>query len=263
MSAVATRSAPSSLRPALAFLRLEILRVARNRRYLLLTLGFPLFFYLLNTRIESAVSRGRIDGIAWPVYFMIGMAVFGSVGASFSVGGQRLAAERASGWTRQLRITPLSPAAYALTKVATALIVTLPALVVIGLAGVLVDGVALAPPTWLAVILLLWIGSLPFAALGLILGLVLDTDTAQLGVTAAYLVLAFVGGLFQPAQTMPSVLQQIAHALPPFHLADLGWRAVAGQPIDPADPAVLLGYAVVLFAAVAWLYRRDTSQEHA
>ncbi len=257
-----TGSAASSLRPALAFLRLEILRVVRNRRYLLLTIGFPLFFYLMYTRILPASGLGWIDGMPWSAYFMIGMGVFGSVGASFSVGGQRLSAERASGWTRQLRITPLSPAAYVLAKVATALIVTLPALLVIALAGVAADGVTLAPGSWLTVVVLLWVGSLPIAALGLALGLLLDADTAQPGVTATYIGLAFLGGLFQPAQSMPSALQQLAHALPLFHLADLGWRAAAGRSLDPDDLLILLGYAIVLFATVAWLYRRDTSQEH-
>ncbi len=250
----------STLQPFLAFLRLEILRVTRNRRFLLLTFGFPLLFYLLYTRITP--SQGIVAGSPWPVHFMVSMAIFGAIGASFSVGGQRLSSERASGWTRQLRITPLPPFAYTLTKAIAALAVTLPALIVVAAAAVVLDDVRLSPATWIGLIVTLWIGSLPLAALGLVLGFVLDADTAQIGNSLIYFGLAFLGGLFEPSQAMPSVMRQIAQWMPTGRLGDLGWRAVAGQAFNPTDALVLLGYAVVLFAAVAWLYRRDASEEH-
>ncbi len=49
---------------------------------------------------------------------MVGLASFGTMSAMLSCGA-RIAAERAVGWNRQLRITPLSPRAYFRVKVLT------------------------------------------------------------------------------------------------------------------------------------------------
>ena len=40
---------------------------------------------------------------------LAGMAAYGAIGGGLFAAGPRLSAERASGWLRQLRATPLSP----------------------------------------------------------------------------------------------------------------------------------------------------------
>ena len=47
-------------------------------------------------------------GLSAPLYYMVGLAAFGTMSAMLS-SGTRIAGERESGWNRQLRITPLSP----------------------------------------------------------------------------------------------------------------------------------------------------------
>ena len=49
---------------------------------------------------------------------MVGLAAFGTMNAMLA-GGARIAAERPTGWNRQLRLTPLSTRAYFATKVVT------------------------------------------------------------------------------------------------------------------------------------------------
>jgi ABC-2 type transport system permease protein len=49
---------------------------------------------------------------------MIGLVAFGAMMAHIS-NGARIANERTTGWTRQLRVTPLSPRAYLCAKVLT------------------------------------------------------------------------------------------------------------------------------------------------
>ena len=55
---------------------------------------------------------------------MVGLVSFGTMSAMLSCGA-RIAAERAVGWNRQLRITPLSPRAYFRAKVLTAYMMAL------------------------------------------------------------------------------------------------------------------------------------------
>ena len=94
---------------ALTYTRYELLRTFRNRRFFFFSLGFPLVLYFL----IAGPNRNEHDfggtGISAPLYFMVGLASFGTMSAMLA-GGARIAGERAVGWNRQLRITPLSHA---------------------------------------------------------------------------------------------------------------------------------------------------------
>jgi ABC-2 type transport system permease protein len=70
------------------------------------------------------------------------------------------------------------------------------------------------------------------------------------------IVLALLGGLWQPTATTSETMRRIAHLLPSYHLADLGWRAVAGQPPIATDGLVLLAWTAVFASLAAWRYRR-------
>src|SRR6202451_4110775 len=85
------------------YLRYEVLRNFRSWRFLFLTLAFPLVLYLL---IGSVNRHAKFEGVAFPVYFMTAMATLGTMAAVVS-GCAIIATERATGWTRQMRITPL------------------------------------------------------------------------------------------------------------------------------------------------------------
>jgi hypothetical protein len=56
------------------------------------------------------------------------MAAFGAIGAVLMATGPRIAAERQSGWLRQLRLTPLRPGATLAARLVAALALTLPAI---------------------------------------------------------------------------------------------------------------------------------------
>ena len=122
---LATRTAAAaalpSLAPFLAYLRLEVRRSLRNRRYLIFTVVFPVMLYVLYTAILPATANGPIDGLPWPVYFLVSMAAYGAIGASMSQAAP-VATERRAGWARQLRVTPLPGIAYVAAKVVSAML---------------------------------------------------------------------------------------------------------------------------------------------
>ena len=66
----------------------------RNLRYVGITVGFPVVFYVL---FLAQRAPGHIAGTTWKTYFMVSMASFGAMVASLNAGGTRLAAERAVG----------------------------------------------------------------------------------------------------------------------------------------------------------------------
>ena len=92
-------------------------------------------------------------------------------------------------------------------------------------------------------ILACWLGSLPFAALGILVGLAVGTSVAEPAMVGTVLVLNVLGGLRWPLPVFPYWLQDIAKVLPAYRLLDLGRAAVTGHALNPADVAFLVAWA--------------------
>ncbi len=104
---------------ALGYTRFELLRTLRNVRLLVFSLGFPLILYLAIATPNRNEHDFGGSGISLPLYYMVGLVSFGAMTALIS-SGARIATERTDGWTRQLRITPMSAGAYFRAKILTA-----------------------------------------------------------------------------------------------------------------------------------------------
>ena len=162
----------------MAFLTLEVRRAFRNRRYVMFAIGFPVVFYLLYTGVLSGASPDDgvvVGGLPWRTFFLVSMATYGAIAASLG-GAVIIAQERTSGWARQLRVTPLPAVAFVAGKVLVSMLVTVPAIVAVCIAGVAVNHVDLPAISWLQLIVTLAVGSLPFAALGLLIGYLFDFE---------------------------------------------------------------------------------------
>src|SRR4051812_16034433 len=117
-------------------LRIEIKRMLRNRRTIFFTMVFPagLFFAFGSTEgWNDDVGNGNVAA-----YIMVSMALYGAALTAASTGAM-VAMERAMGWSRQLRLTPLSPVVYVAVKALLALVMGAVAVAVVDAAG-LVQG---------------------------------------------------------------------------------------------------------------------------
>ena len=132
----------------LAYTRYELLRTFRNRRFFFFSLGFPVVLYFLIAGPNRNENDLAHTGLSAPLYYMVGLAAFGTMNAMLSAGA-RIAAERAAGWNRQLRITPLSVRTYFRTKVLTGYMMALIVLVSLYASGIIL-GVSLTGREWLA-----------------------------------------------------------------------------------------------------------------
>jgi ABC-2 type transport system permease protein len=242
-----------------SFARFEVVRLLRSWRFLAITVGFPVIFYLLFLHDHSPGKR--IDsGVTWRVYLMVSMCSFGALVAALNAGGSRLSMERASGWARQLRVTPLPGWSYVVTKVVATTLVVLPVLVLVEVVGIAFGGVRLDLATWFELSALLWVASVPFAILGVFVGFVVNPDTAYPVVTALMFILGYFGGLFTPVSHMPGFLQTTARILPSFHDSSLGFTFLNGGGFGFGDALVLVAYAVVLGTAILWKHKVEESR---
>jgi ABC-2 type transport system permease protein len=238
-----------------AYLKLEITRTLRNRRYLFFVVGFPIVFYLLFTHIfDKDISAS--DKTEFYRDYMIAMSAYGAVGASMMATGPRIALERTIGWSRQLRLTPLTPLQALVAKILSAMASAAVAPIVVTVIGRLVNHVSLPVDHWLLILALMIVGTFPFAALGTAIGYLVDGETAQLVTMISYLGLAILGGFWFPVDNFGSTLRGVAKALPSYRYADLGWQAVQGHFPPALDFAVLAAWTLGFLALGRYAFRR-------
>jgi ABC-2 type transport system permease protein len=240
-----------------AFLRFEIRRVLRSRRYFIIAVIIPVAVYLLVTSSVTSHGGVEINQTPFSVYYMISMATFGAILASFSSAAIRLADERTSGWLRSIRVMPLSNPAYLIGKLGVGMIMALPTILLVFLIAEIRYSPSLAWWQWLAALSVTWIGVLPFAAFGIFAGLTWTSDTLGPLVGGGMSLLAFFGGLYTPINTLGSTLHHVAQVMPTYHLASLGWAIVGDRPPTIIHPLILLGYLALTSGLAIWAFRRE------
>jgi ABC-2 type transport system permease protein len=241
------------MRPS-TYVRYELVRNFRNRRFFVFTVGFPLVLYfLIATPNRDEQSLGG-SGIPAALYFMVGLAAFGAMNAVVGTGA-RIAVERFLGWTRQLRLTPLPPRTYVATKVAAAYLTAIVTIAALYGAGVAL-GVSLSAGRWLEMTALLLVGLLPFAALGIMLGHLLGVEAVGPTVGGLGAVLAFLGGFWFPLGD--GVMHDIAQALPSYWLVQASHVSLGGPGWSATGWLVVAGWTAVFSSLAVYAYRRDT-----
>jgi ABC-2 type transport system permease protein len=242
---------------SLVYVRYELLRTLRNRRFFLLSLGFPLVLYFVIVGPQRHVRDFNATGISVALYYMVGMAAFGTMSAMLSCGA-RIAAERAVGWNRQLRITPLSPRTYFRAKVLTGYMMALLSLLALYLAGTSL-GVSLPAVEWLKMTGLILIGLVPFAALGILLGHTLTPESIGPALGGGVSLLAFLGGTWFPIPSS-GFLHDLAQYLPSYWLVQASHVALGGHAWPARAWTVMAFWTVLLSVLAARAYRRDTAR---
>ena len=236
----------------------ELLRTIRNRRVLIFALAFPVILFLAIAAPNRNVTDFSDTGISLPLYFMVGLAAFATMNAMLASGG-RIAADRAAGWNRQLRVSPLSPSAYIGSKVLTGYLLAGLSIIVLYACGVAL-GVDLPAGRWLEMTGLLLIGLIPFAALGIALGHLLDSDSIGPAVGGLVGVLALLGGSWFPISGH-GFLHDLAQALPSYWLVQASHVGLGESSWGFHGWLVMALWTVALVSLAIRAYQHDTGRE--
>ncbi|MDQ6731081.1 MAG: ABC transporter permease [Actinomycetota bacterium] len=240
----------------IAYTRYELRRAFRNWRFFLFSLGFPVVFYLLVALPQRNKHNFGGTGLSVPLYYMVGLAAFGTMVSMISTGA-RIAGERQVGWTRQLRISPLSTRAYFRAKVLTGYGMALSSLLLLYAAGVAL-GVSLPAQRWLAMTALILAGLLPFAALGILVGHLVTTDSVGPAIGGGVSIFAFLGGTWFPITN--GFLHTLGQFLPSWWLVQASHVALDGHGWSVRGWITVAAWTALLAAGAAWAYRRDTNR---
>jgi ABC-2 type transport system permease protein len=240
------------------YLRYELLRTFRNRRFFFLSLGFPVVLYFLIAAPNRHVEDLGGSGISAPLYFMVSLVAFGTMNSVLGAGA-RIAAERTAGWNRQLRLTPLSTRAYFRTKVLTGYAMAGATIVLLYSAGASL-GVRLAFTDWVQMTLLLLVGLIPFAALGILIGHLLTADSVGPTIGGVTALLSILGGVWFPIGAN-GALHYIAQALPSYWLVQASRVGIGGAGWGTTGWIVIAVWSVVGARLAMRAYQRDTARQ--
>ena len=234
------------------YLSVEIRRLLRSPGYLTSSVAMPLVMYLVMTNLYGGSQTDHHDTA---VYFMVSMASFGAVGAAL-MNGMSVVQDRANGWLRQLRITPLPAGRVVIARGVTGMLVGLPSIVAVCVLGGLINGVHLPMVHWAEVVVLLWLGTAPFALLGLGIGYLVSVQTAQPVTMLLNLGMSILGGLWFPTALFPHTLRVISRFVPTSGYGNIARQIAFNAVPHPSDVAVLVAWFLAFAALAMVAYRR-------
>ncbi|QIM21259.1 ABC transporter permease [Phycicoccus sp. HDW14] len=261
---------PATRSPLLnpTILRIEMRRLMRNRRTLVFTFVFPavmlVFIGSQITGSDDSMGPHAVANVG--AYVMASMAVYGAVMATTSAGAS-VSIERAAGWSRQLRLTPMRPLSHVLVKMLVAVVLGAAACLVTFVVG-RVSGTAhiasMAP--WWQMALVIVVGSLTFAAFGLFMGYLLPSENAMQFLGPLLAILAIFGGLFSGPLPTDSLYGRIAQFTPIYGLSQMAhWPLTlttegTHDAFEPGWIANLVVWGVLFALGAVWRFRRDTQR---
>jgi ABC-2 type transport system permease protein len=236
----------------------EFLTRLRLRAYSLSTILFPVMFYVLFGLVLNQ-KDAPVGGTTITTYLIPTYGAFGVMGASLFGTASGLAAERGLGWLQVKRASPMPPFAYFTAKVALGMIFSTIVVLLLLLLGVTFGGVHLSLLEAAKLVATLVAGSLPFCAMGLAIGYFVGPNSAVATINLIYLPLSFCSGLWVPIMFLPKLMQQIAHFLPPYHLAQLALGVVgAGQhESNWIHWEALIGFSLICLGVARLGFQRD------
>lgn len=241
---------------AATYTGIELRRSLRNRRFFVVSLLLPVIFLIVfGTSTGGSGGNFSGTGISAMAFYLGGVVSFAAMAAMIG-GGIRISTERMSGWNRQLRLTPLKPSTYFLSKLLVTYLLLFASIVLLSVVALLF-GASLQPLHWLEMLVLVALACIPFAGLGIGVGHLLKPDAIGpvLGITTG--LLAFLGGSWYPPT---GTIATIGKLQPSW------WIATGGHVASGGDGWTLEGWIVVAAWSVAavsfalWAYRRDTKR---
>jgi ABC-2 type transport system permease protein len=236
------------------YVRYELLRTFRSVRFFVFSLAFPLILFLL---VAGPNRHERLDGTSFPVYYLTGMVAWGTMAAVVACGA-RIAGERAVGWNRQLRITPLRVPAYFGAKVLCGYAMACVSILLLDVAAVGI-GVRLSAGEWASMTAMVLVGLVPFAALGVLMGHLLTIDSIGPAMGGATALFALLGGAWGPLAS-GGFLRHVSEAIPSYWLVQAGKLALGGGAWPLRGWVVVAVWTLVLGRLATRAYRRDTAR---
>jgi len=251
VSATGTAADPPRARGAVSLLlrevRWEQVMFWRNPAAAIFTGAFPVMFLIIFGTLNRGSRIGFYGGIKANQYYVPAIISFSVMGACYTALAMQLVNRRETGILKRMRATPLPAWAVVASQIVNALVVGALVGLLVGSIGVAFYGLQVYPARLPVFVLVLLLGGLSMAALGMLVGsLVPNLDAAPGIVNFIFFPLVFLSGTFYPINP-DSVIAQVMQWLPlrPFTLSMFRVFDPRGGPlVSLRDLAVLAAWGV-------------------
>ena len=241
------------MRIALVHARCQLLELLRLPAASVPMLLFPSLFFAF-FGLSAPRELANVTMTSFAAFAVLGIAFF-----QFGVG---IAAERVSAWERFLRTLPVGPRERFGARLLTALAFALTAASVVVAVAVAATPVSLGSSAWARVSLVVFVGALPFALLGIAIGYWASPKAALPVANVLYLALSYAGGLWARPAALPHPVRSLSVGLPTRAWGEVLWASAAGRSWPGWALAELAAATVVFGLAAAVGYRRDEGQRY-
>lgn len=245
MNAITKISKYSAFKVYVTEARYEFIRMLRMPMFALPALIFPAMFYLL---FGVLMGKGKSEISA---YLLATYCIFGVMGPGLFGFGVSVALEKDQGWLKWRRAVPALVGAYFVSKMVMAMIFSFIIFIELALISSTFGGVDLSALQWSQLLVTSLLSSLPFCALGLVIGILVNGQAAPAIVNFIYLPMAFLSGLWLPITMLPKLLGTIAPIWPSYHAAQIALKVIGddlGTPIW-----IHISYLIVFTLVMLWL----------
>jgi ABC-2 type transport system permease protein len=240
----------------LTVLGIELKRMLRNRRTIIFTLIFPASLLLVFGGQDGWQDPAGSGNVA--AYILISMGLYGAA-LTAAAGGSMVALERALGWSRQLRLTPLNPVAYIVMKAIVALVMGGLAIAAVYVVGILQGKAEMPTSVWILSAVVTLFCTLTFAALGVFVGFIVPGENAMQILGPGLALLAFLGGVFIPLDNYSEIVRNIAYWTPMYGVAEIA-RAPLTHELPWYAVVNAVGWFLIFVGGAAWRMSKDTAR---
>lgn len=238
--------AASFSRQVMAQTQVELLMTLRRGESILITLIVPVLLLIFFTSLNIIpTTTGRAVDFLLP-----GILALAVMGAGMVSLGIATAYERYYGVLKRLGSSPLSRSGLILAKIISVLVLeAIQVIVLVGVAVLLYGWRPAGSP--LLALMVMALGTVTFAALGLAMAGALRAEVTLAGANALYLLFLLIGGGILPLNHLPAPLAAVAQLLPAAALTQALQAAMSTGTPFPGFALLLLAIWAIIILLLA------------
>lgn len=235
--------------------RYEFMRMLRNPALAVPVVAVPLALYVLFAVVIAGEAINKDPSLG--MFLFVAFAVLGvTMPALFGISAS-LAMDREMGIVQLKRAQPAPPGSWLVAKIVSGVAFSVLAYLPMLAAAVGTGKLPLGAGQIVAMSAALLAGTIPFCALGLMMGALVKGSAAPGYANLVYLPGCYLGGLFFP---LPASMHWQTPLWPQFHIHQLAMHAADVEKFQfipvPMAVAALIGFTVLFSAVAIWRLAR-------
>lgn len=226
------------------------LELFRQPMYLVSTILFPsMFFWFFG--IPNAKEPGSIAILS------ASFACFGVLSVVLFQFGVGISQDKESSWYFYLRSLPSHRGVVLGSRVLAGILFSMLAICGVFATALIFADLKISDIDWLRLFALLFCGAIPFALLGICLGLLVNSQAILPVANLVYLPLSFAGGLWMPPNILPTAIQKISEYLPTRMYGEIIWASVLKREVESKYVYGLIVYGIIFLLTAFFLSKKE------